>query len=53
MSLLVILVIVLILLGVFGGTYSSSRYPAWGYWGWSPLGLLIVVLLLLYLTGHI
>ena len=31
--------------------YGSSR--GWGYYGWSPLGLLILIVLILALTGNL
>ena len=43
-----ILLIVLVL-ALLGGGLGHSRY---GYAGWSPAGVLIVVLLLLMFTGH-
>jgi len=43
-----ILFIVLIL-ALIGGGMGHSRY---GYAGWSPAGMLIVILLLLMFTGH-
>ena len=34
----------------FSGGYGSRR--GWGYYGWSPLGLIILVILVLALTGN-
>jgi hypothetical protein len=45
---LMILVIVLII-ALIGGGVGHSRY---GYVGWSPAGILLVILLLWLLTGH-
>jgi hypothetical protein len=45
---LTILFIVLIL-ALVGGGLGHSRY---GYAGWSPAGVLLVVLLVLMFTGH-
>lgn len=45
---LTILVIVLII-ALIGGGLGHSRY---GYVGWSPAGILLVILLLWLLTGH-
>src|SRR3954447_26029612 len=39
-ALLAVLVLVALLFGGFGAPH------AWGYWGWSPLGLVLFVLLL-------
>ncbi len=43
------LLIILLLLAVVGGGLGHSRF---GYAGWSPAGLLIVILLVLFFTGH-
>lgn len=43
-----ILLIVLIL-ALLGGAMGHSRF---GYAGWSPAGLLVVILLVMLLTGH-
>jgi hypothetical protein len=45
---LTILAIVLII-ALIGGGLGHSRY---GYVGWSPAGILLVILLLWLLTGH-
>jgi hypothetical protein len=45
---LTILLIVLIL-ALVGGGFGYSRY---GYAGWSPAGIIVVVLLFLLFTGH-
>ena len=46
-SMLTILVI-LLLVALIGGGFGHSRY---GYAGWSPAGLILVVLLVMFLTG--
>ena len=46
---LTLLIILLVLSAVFGG-WGHSR---WGYTGWSPLGIILVVMLLLWLTGNL
>jgi hypothetical protein len=48
MAMFTILFIILIL-ALIGGGMGHSRY---GYAGWSPAGVLIVILLLLMFTGH-
>jgi high-affinity Fe2+/Pb2+ permease len=48
---LITLLVVLLLLGLLSGGYGHSR--GWGYYGWSPLGLLILVVLILALTGNL
>lgn len=50
MSLLTILLIILVICVCFGG---FGQYRNWGPGYWSPVGLLLLVLLVLYLTGHI
>lgn len=49
MSLLTLLVIVLLLSAV-GGGLDYSRY---GYAGFSPVGLVLAIVLILYLTGRL
>jgi hypothetical protein len=48
---LITLLVVLLLLALLGGGYGSSR--GWGYYGWSPLGLLVLIVLILALTGNL
>jgi hypothetical protein len=50
MSLLTILIVLLVLAVLFGG-YGTSRN--WGYYGWSPVGIIIPILLILILTGNL
>jgi hypothetical protein len=40
---------IILILALVGGGLGHSRY---GYAGWSPAGVLVVVLLLLMFTGH-
>ena len=47
---LLLLLIVLLVLAVGGGGWGYSRY---GYAGWSPAGLVVLVLLLLWFTGNL
>ena len=47
---LMILLIVLLLFALGGGAWGHSRY---GYAGWSPLGLLLLVLVVLWFTGNL
>jgi hypothetical protein len=44
-----LLIVLLIISAVFGG-WGHSR---WGYTGWSPLGIVVVVLIILWATGYI
>ena len=46
---LLTIVLVLVVLALIGGGIGHSRY---GYAGWSPAGILIVVLALVFFTGH-
>jgi hypothetical protein len=45
------ILVILLLLALFGGGYGASR--GWGYYGWSPLGLIILIILVLALTGNL
>ena len=47
---LTILLILLVILAIGGGAWGYSRF---GYAGWSPLGLLLLVVLLLWFTGNL
>jgi hypothetical protein len=48
---LLTLLVILLLIALLGGGYGSSR--GWGYYGWSPLGLIILIVLILALTGNL
>jgi hypothetical protein len=45
------LLVILILIALLTGGFGHSR--GWGYYGWSPLGLLILIVLILALTGNL
>lgn len=45
-TLLIILLIIAVLFGGFG-------YTRFGNYGWSPLGIILVVIFILWLTGNI
>lgn len=47
---LLTILVVLLLLSLLGGGWGHSRY---GRGSWSPLGVLLVILLLLVLTGNL
>ena len=47
---LLIILLLLVLLTAGGGYWGRAR---WGYAGWSPLGLVVLILLLLWLTGNL
>jgi hypothetical protein len=44
------LLIILLVLALLGGGVGYSRF---GYAGWSPAGILVVILLVLLLTGNL
>ena len=46
---LTLLIVLLILSAIFGG-WGHSRF---GYTGWSPLGIVLVILVVLFLTGNL
>ena len=48
---LLTILIILLLLALFSGGYGSTR--GWGYYGWSPLGLIILIIVVLALTGNL
>jgi hypothetical protein len=43
------ILLIVLLIALIGGGLGHSRF---GYAGWSPAGLIVVVLLVLLLTGH-
>lgn len=47
---LTIILIILLLFAIGGGGWGYSRY---GMVGWSPAGLILVVLIILLLTGQL
>lgn len=47
---LLILVIVLVVLALGGGFYAGPNY---GLAGWSPLGIVLLILVILLLTGNL
>jgi hypothetical protein len=47
-AMLFIILIVLLVLALGGGGWAHSRY---GYIGWSPAGLLLLLVVVLWLTG--
>jgi len=46
---LTLLIILLVLAALFGG-FGHTR---WGYAGWSPAAIIVVILILLALTGRL
>lgn len=47
---LLIILIVLLVLALGGGGWGHSRY---GYVGWTPAGVILLVLVLLLVTGRL
>lgn len=47
---LLTILLVLLVLALVGGGFGHSRF---GYAGWSPAGLVIVVLLVMLFTGNL
>ncbi len=47
---ILIILVVLLVLALAGGGYGHSRV---GYLGWSPAGILIAILVVLWLTGNL
>jgi hypothetical protein len=50
MSLVTLLIILLVIAVLFGG-FGSTR--GWGYYGWSPVGIIVLILVILLLTGNL
>jgi len=47
---LLIILVVVLALALGGGGWGHSRY---GYAGWSPAGIILLVLVVLYFSGHL
>jgi hypothetical protein len=47
---LILVLVVLLFLSVAGGGWGHSRY---GFYGWSPAGLVLLVIGVLWLTGSL
>jgi hypothetical protein len=47
---LLILLVVFLFLSLGGGGWGHSRY---GYASWSPAGMILFVLLIMWFTGHL
>jgi hypothetical protein len=47
---MLVLLVVLLLLALGAGSWG---YPRWGYVGLSPVLLVLIVLAVLYFTGHL
>jgi hypothetical protein len=48
-QMLMMILLVVLVFALLGGAAGHSRY---GYAGWSPAGILVVILLLWFFTGH-
>ena len=44
------ILLILLVLSLAGGAWG---YPSYGYAGWSPAGVLLLVLVVLLFTGHV
>ena len=49
-EMLLTILLILLLVALLGGGWGYRRY---GGYSWSPLGLLLVILLVLFLTGSL
>jgi hypothetical protein len=47
---MLIILVVLLFLALAGGGWAHSRY---GYAGWSPAGLILLVLVVMWFTGNL
>ena len=47
---LITILLVVLLISLVGGGMGHSRY---GYAGWSPAGLILLVVVVLFLTGNL
>ena len=47
---LLIILIILLVAALAGGRFGHSRF---GYVGWSPAGIILLVLVVLYFTGYL
>jgi hypothetical protein len=50
---LLTLLLILLAVSLLGGVWGNRGGRAYGYAGWSPFGILLVVLLILFLTGNL
>jgi hypothetical protein len=48
-TMLMMILLAVLVLALVGGAFGHSRY---GYAGWSPAGIVVVILLLWLFTGH-
>jgi hypothetical protein len=53
LSTVMLVIIILLIVALFGGFWGTRAYPAYGYWNWSPVGLIVLVLIILFLTGRL
>lgn len=50
MTMLMTILLVLLLVSLVGGGLGHTRY---GYAGWSPAGILVVILAVMFFTGRL
>ncbi len=47
---MLILLLIILALSIAAGAFGQPRF---GYYGWSPLGIILLVLAVLYFTGNL
>lgn len=47
------LIAILLILPVFATMGAGWGHSRFGFVGWSPVGIILLVLLIMYLTGHL
>lgn len=47
---LITVMVILLVLAVAGGGWGQSRY---GYIGWSPVGIVLLIFFILWFTGYL
>lgn len=45
------ILIVLLIIGLLFGGWGYAGGPSFGAWGWSPAGLILLIIVILLLTG--
>lgn len=48
-----LLILVIVVLVLLCGGFGASPYNRYGYGGWSPLGLILAIVVVLYLMGRL
>lgn len=47
---LITILVIFLILAVVGGGWG---YPRWGYASWSPIGLIVLILIILWVAGYL